>query len=149
MKIRMRLCSACLLGIKCRYDGRSKANKNVIKLAEKEFLVPVCPEQLEDLPTPREALEISEIVSYLGKEFIVFTKTGKDVSENFIIGAEAVLKLAELFHIKEAIFKQRSPSCGAGKIYDGTFSGKEIYGNRITTRLLQKKGITVISEEDL
>jgi uncharacterized protein YbbK (DUF523 family) len=135
------LCSACLLGIGCRYDGKNKENKKVIELAKEKILVPVCPEQLGGLPTPREPAE--------QKGNKVFTKSGKDVSKNFKKGAKEVLKLAKLFKIKEAILKQRSPSCGSGQIYDGTFSDKIKKGNGVTAALLKKNGIKVITEEDL
>lgn len=137
----MKLCSACLLGIKCRYDNKSKPNKKVIELSKKEVLIPVCPEQLGGLPTPRENSERK------GKK--VITISGKDETENFERGAREVLKLAGLFGIKEAIFKQKSPSCGCGQIYDGTFSGKLIKGDGVTTELLKKNGLKVITEEDL
>jgi len=137
----MKLCSACLLGVKCRYNGRDARNKKVMALLKKEILIPVCPEQLGGLPTPREPAEIRE-----GK---VITKSGKDVTENFKRGAEEVLKIAKLFGISEAILKQGSPSCGCGRIYDGTFSGKIIEGDGITATLLKKHGIKVITEEDL
>ncbi|UCD06808.1 MAG: DUF523 domain-containing protein [Candidatus Aenigmatarchaeota archaeon] len=137
----VKLCSACLLGIRCIYDGKDKLDKGVAELSKKEMLIPVCPEQLGGLSTPREYSERKE-----GK---VITESGKDVTENFERGAEEVLKLARLLGIKEAIFKQKSPSCGCGKIYDGTFSGKIIEGDGITTALLKKNGIRVISEEDL
>ena len=135
------LCSACLLGIKCRYDNKSKPNKNVIRLSKEEVLIPVCPEQLGGLPTPREPAEQRD-----GK---VITKFGKDVTQNFKKGAEQVLKIAKLFGIKKAILKQKSPSCGCGKIYDGSFSGRIIKGDGVTTTLLKRNGIKVISEEDL
>lgn len=137
----MKLCSACLLGVKCRYDGKSKPNEKVIELAKKEALIPVCPEQLGGLPTPREPSEIR------GDK--VFNKEGVDVTEQFKKGAEEALKIAKLYDIKEAIFKQRSPSCGCGKIYDGTFSGKLVKGDGITTRLLKNNRIRVVTEEDL
>jgi uncharacterized protein YbbK (DUF523 family) len=137
----MKLCSACLLGIKCRYDGKRKPDKKVLKLAKKEALIPVCPEQLGGLSTPREPQEIK------GRK--VFTVSGKDITKNFKRGAEEALKLAKLFDLKEAILKQRSPSCGCGKIYDGTFSNKLTKGDGLTTALLKKNGIKVITEEDL
>ncbi len=137
----MKLCSACLLGIKCRYDGKSKEDKKVLELAKKEVLIPVCPEQSGGLPTPRESREIR------GEK--VITKSGKNETENHKKGAEEVLRLAKLFGIKEAIFKQRSPSCGCGEIYVGTFSGRIIKGDGVTAALLKKNGIKVISEEDL
>jgi len=137
----MKLCSACLLGINCRYDGKSEPNKKVIELSKKEVLIPVCPEQLGGLPTPREPAEQK------GKK--VLTKSEKGVTENFERGAEQVLKVVKLFGIKEAIMKQRSPSCGCGQVYDGTFSGKIIMGDGVTTVLLKRNGVKVISEEDL
>lgn len=137
----MKICSACLLGIKCRYDGSSALNKKVVALSKKEVLIPVCPEQLGGLPTPREPSEI--------RDRKVFTKSGKDVTENFVSGAEETLMLAKKLGVKEAVFKQNSPSCGCGKIYDGTFSNQLIKGDGITTDLLKKKGIKVISEEGL
>ena len=137
----MKLCSACLLGIKCRYDGKSKLNKKVIALSKREILIPVCPEQLGGLPTPREPSEQK------GKK--VVTKLGKDVTKNFKNGAKEVLKLAKRFNIKEAILKQRSPSCGCGQIYDGTFTGTIIKGDGVTAALLKKNRIKIISEEDL
>lgn len=136
-----KLCSACLLGASCRYDGKSKKSKKVIALARKEILIPVCPEQLGGLPTPREPAEQK------GKE--VFTKSGKRVTKAFRKGAEEVLKLAKQLGVKEAILKQRSPSCGNGRIYDGTFSGTIIKGNGVTAELLKRKGLKVISEEEL
>ena len=135
----MKLVSACLLGIACRYDGKSKPDERVLRLLRKgEILIPVCPEQLGGLPTPRIASEQQ------GEK--VFSKTGYDVTENFLRGAEETLRYAEIYGIKEAILKQRSPSCGSGQIYDGTFSGIIIEGNGVTAALLKRKGIKVRSE---
>ncbi len=89
----MRLCSACLLGVKCRWDGDSRPNKKVINLLKKEILIPICPEQLGGLTTPRESAE------QLKNK--VFTKSGKDVTKNFKKGAEEVLKLAKKQYKKE------------------------------------------------
>ncbi|MEM1589322.1 MAG: DUF523 domain-containing protein [Candidatus Bathyarchaeia archaeon] len=137
----MKLCSACLLGVKCRYNGKSAFNKRVVALLKSEVLIPVCPEQLGGLPTPREPAEI------VGSK--VITRSGTDVTQNFVRGAEETLKIAKLFNIKEAILKQGSPSCGFGRIYNGTFSGKTIKGEGITAALLRKNGIKIITEEDL
>lgn len=137
----MKLCSACLLGVKCRYNGKSALNRKVVALLKAEVLIPVCPEQIGGLPTPREPAEIR------GKK--VITKSGKDVTENFLQGAQQVLKLAKLFGVKEAVLKQGSPSCGCGRIYNGTFSGKTVKGDGVTTALLKKNGVKVITEEDL
>ena len=139
--IKMWIVSSCLLGIPCRFDGQCKLNEKVMKLVRKEILFPVCPEQLGGLPTPREPAE------QRGGQ--VFTISGRDVTENFKKGAEQVLQLAKLLGIAEAILKQKSPSCGCGKIYDGTFSGTVIKGDGVTTVLLKQNGIKVISEEDL
>lgn len=135
------LCSACLLGIKCRYDGQSKPDKKVIALSKKEILIPVCPEQLGGFSTPREQSEI--------KNNKVFTKYNKDVTNNFFRGAQQALKIAKILGIKEAIFKQKSPSCGFGQIYDGTFSDRIVKGDGITTKLLLKNNIKIKTEEDL
>ena len=140
-KFGLKLCSACLLGINCRYDEGNNLNKQVLKLAKKEILIPVCPEILGGLSIPREAAEQK------GKK--VITKSGKDVTEYFKKGAKEVLKIAKLFKAKKAILKQRSPSCGSGKIFDGTFSGKIKKGNGVTTALLKKNKIKIFSEEDL
>jgi len=137
----MKICSGCLLGIRCRYDGNSKPHRKVLEFAKEGTLIPVCPEQLGGLPTPREQTEKSNNK--------IFTISGKDITEYFTKGAEEVLKIAKIFDIKEAILKQRSASCGSGQIYDGTFSGKIIKGNGITADLLIRNGINVISEEDL
>lgn len=137
----IKICSACLLGIRCRFDGESKANEKVVSLSKKEFLIPVCPEQLGGLPTPRDPSE--------QKGSKVVSKSGKDVTKNFKEGAKQVLKIAKLFRVKQAILKQRSPSRGCGQIFDGTFSEKIIKGDGTTASLLKKNGIKVITEEDL
>ncbi len=137
----MKICSACLLGINCRYDGKLKINPKAAALAKKEILIPVCPEQLGGLPTPREAAERR------GRK--VITKSGKDVSKNFRDGAEEVLKIAKLLGVKEAILKQRSPSCGRGLIYDGSFSRTTAKGDGVTAALLEKNGVKVMTEDDL
>ena len=132
------ICSACLMGVKCRYDGKSKANKKVLALVKKVILIPVCPEQLGGQTTPRKDAE--------QKGNRVIEKSGKDVTKYFLAGAKEVLRMAKILGIKKAILKQRSPSCGCGQIYDGTFSGKIIKGNGVTTKLLKKHNIKVFSE---
>lgn len=137
----MILVSACLAGIKCRYDGEDNANQKIIEMVKSGFALPVCPEQLGGLPTPRIPSEIN------GTK--VIDKTGKDVTSNFKKGAKETLRIAKMIDCKKAILKQNSPSCGAGKIYDGTHNGKIIDGDGITTKLLKQKGINIITEEDL
>ncbi len=137
----MRICSACLLGIDCRHDGKTKPNKKVLELAKTETLIPVCPEQLGGLSTPRPATEISDDS--------IITKDGQDISDSFHRGAHETLKIAKLFNIKKAILKTRSPSCGCGKIYDGTFKKRLIKGDGITTKLLKENNIKIITEKEL
>jgi uncharacterized protein YbbK (DUF523 family) len=140
MKKEKILISACFLGINCKYDGTSNKNEKILKLAKDFILIPVCPEILGGLPIPREPVEQK------GKR--VITKSGKDVTKYFEKGAKEVLKIAKILKIKKAILKQRSPSCGSGQIYDGTFSGKIIKGDGVTTKLLKKNKIKVFSEEN-
>jgi len=135
------LVSACLLGVNCKYDGTSNKNEKILKLAKDFILIPVCPEILGGLSIPREPAE------QRGKK--VITKSGKDVTKFFKKGAKEVLKIAKIFKIKKAILKQKSPSCGCGKIYDGTFSGRLVKGDGITTKLLKKNKIKVFTEENL
>ncbi len=130
--------SACLLGVSCRYDGNSKPCREVIALKENYNLIPVCPEIMGGLPTPRLSCEIK------GK--LVVMQDGKNVTKEFEKGAAEVLKLAQMFECKKAVLKENSPSCGCGKIYDGTFSKKLIDGNGITAGLLLKNGIKVFGE---
>lgn len=145
----MKLCSACLLGIKCRYDCKSKPDKRIVDLAKKETLIPVCPEQLGGLPTPRPAQELQGCSGekVLGGEGKVKNIKGKDVTEEFIRGAEQSLMVAELYGIKKFIGKSKSPSCGCGKVYNGSFTGKLAEGDGVTTALFKMKGIKVITEE--
>ncbi len=137
----MILVSACLLGINCKYNGKNNANKKIIRLSERETLIPVCPEQLGGLPTPRIPSEIRG-----GR---VINKEGLDVTDYLERGAKEALAIARIFGISEAILKQRSPSCGSGQIYDGTFSGIVTAGDGITAALLKKNGIKVTSEEEI
>lgn len=137
----MKLCSACLLGLNCRHDGKLKPNEKVMELSKKEKLLPVCPDVLGGLPIPREQMEIVD-----GK---VITKSGRDVTTECIRGAQKVLEIAKAKGIKMAILKQRAPSCGCGEIYDGTFSGGTVKGDGFTAKLLKEKGIEVMTEEDL
>ena len=147
----MKLVSVCLLGVNCRHDGQNKLNEKVMRLAAKEVLIPVCPEQLGGLETPREPMRIiggagSEVLD--GKARVV-NRSGKDVTENLVRGAEEVLRVAKSLGVKEAILKARSPSCGCGKIYSGTFPDRLVEGDGVTAALLKRSGICVITEDDL
>ena len=116
------LVSACLLGTPCRYDGKSKADARVQALVGKYEIVPVCPEQLGGLTTPR-------VPSERRGERVV-TAGGRDVTEAYRRGAEAALALCQQNGCEAAVLKEKSPSCGCGQIYDGTFSRRLIAGGR-------------------
>ena len=140
------LVSACLLGVNCRYDGGSGERKEVLELMKEYNFIPVCPEQLGGMKTPREP---SEITHGNGESVRVMNRLGQDVTDYFKQGAQEVLRLGKLFGCRKAILKERSPSCGHGIIYDGTFSGNTAAGSGVTAMLLEKNGITVTGESDL
>ena len=135
------LVSACLLGIRCRYDGGSKPCGQVLLLGKKHVLIPVCPEQLGGLPTPRIPCEC------IGDK--VIARDGTDRTDAYRTGAEEALKICSLMQCDCAVLKARSPSCGCGKIYDGTFSGVLKEGNGMLAEMLLKQGIRVLTEEEL
>lgn len=135
------LISGCLLGLKCRYDAKEKKLPEIEKLIEVYNLIPVCPEQLGGLPTPR-------IPAERVKDKVI-TQVGVDVTKEYQLGAEEALKIAKLYNCKKAILKEKSPSCGCGKIYDGTFSRNLIVGNGVTADLLLKNGIEVFGESEI
>ncbi len=135
------LVSACLLGVSCRYDGQSKAYPLVEELCRRHEVVPVCPEQLGGLPTPRIPAERQ------GDR--VVTKTGGDVTEQYLRGAAEAVRLAKLLGCTVAILKERSPSCGSGTIYDGTFTGTLTEGYGMAAEALVEAGIHVIGESEI
>lgn len=137
----MILVSSCLVGLSCRYDGTDNKSEAVLKYLEGKQWMPVCPEQMGGLKTPRDPAEIIKDR--------VMTKEGADVTPEFVKGADEVARLARLTGATEAILKSRSPSCGSGKIYDGTFSRVLIPGDGLASRALKKMGLAVRSEEDL
>ena len=135
------LVSACLLGVNCKYSGGNNLCPAVRALTEKYQLIPVCPEQLGGLPTPRLPSE--------RQGELVINKDGRDVTMAFHRGAEEALKIAQELGCKRAVLKSRSPSCGCGRIYDGTFSGTIVPGSGVTAELLRREGYTLYTEEDL
>lgn len=135
------LVSACLLGINCRYDGDSKFMDQLKVLKDKHNLIPICPEIYGGMKTPRPPSEI------IGDR--VLSKTGEDVTDYFKKGAKETLKLAKFFDCQLAILKERSPSCGYGRIYDGSFSGRLVDGNGVSADLLAKNGIKIIGESSI
>ena len=134
------LISACLIGLNCKYDGGNNENSKLVELMKEKDLVPICPEQLGGLKTPRASAE--------RKQEKVITKEGVDVTKEYQKGAEEVLKLAKKLNIKKAILKSRSPSCGIEEIYDGTFSHNLIKKDGVTAELLKKNEIEVISSDE-
>ena len=130
--------SECLRGTPCRYDGKSKKNEAVCALAERFELIPVCPEVLGGLPTPRDPSE------RLGER--VVSCRGADVTQQFEKGAQAALLLAKRYGCTKALMKEHSPSCGSGLIYDGSFSGKLVEGDGCAAELLKAAGVSVVGE---
>lgn len=129
------------MGINCRYNGKSEIVKELEELKNKYNLIPVCPEIYGGLKTPRNPAERVKDK--------VLTNNGEDVTEGYAKGAEEILKLAKFYDCKYAILKERSPSCGFGRIYDGTFSKTTIDGNGVTADLLAKNGVKIIGESKI
>ena len=134
------LVSACLMGCNCRYDGKNCKDERVIQLKDRYFLLPICPEQLGGLPTPRNPSE--------RRDGGVYMNNGINVTAQYEAGASAALMLSKTMCIGKAILKAKSPSCGKGLIYDGTFTGNKIPGNGVTAELLIKNGVEVYTEDE-
>ncbi len=134
------LVSACLLGVNCKYTGGNNYNEKIMEYLSDKEIIPICPEIMGGLPTPRIASE--------RKGNKVINKEGKDVTENFQKGATETLELAKKLGVTKALLKAKSPSCGYKKIYDGTFTDTLIDGNGVTTELLLKNGFEILTEKD-
>ena len=132
------LVSACLLGVKCRYNAVCGMVDGLEELMECAQLIPVCPETLGGLPTPRPPAE------RVGNR--VVNCEGGDVTRPYVEGAQECLKLARIFGAQYALMKERSPSCGAGEIYDGTFSHTRVSGDGVASEMLKQAGIAVYGE---
>jgi len=146
MRKRLILVSACLVGVNCKYNGGNNLKKKIRELVKAGKAIPVCPEQLGGLPTPREPAYLTGDGYYvLKRKAKVLTKSGKDVTLNFLRGAKEVLKLAKLLKIKLAILKARSPSCGLGETY---IRGEVSKGDGVTAALLKRNGIIIYTEEN-
>lgn len=141
----MYLISACLVGVNCKYNGAANLDQDLLKLFMEGQAIAVCPEVLGDLSIPREPCEI---VKADDGSIKVVTKSGKDVTCNFIEGARKTLDICKSAGVDKAILQSRSPSCGYGKIYDGTFGGKLIDGNGLTAQLLSDNGISVLTDKN-
>ena len=141
------LVSACLLGVNCRYDGGNSRDENAINRLKMDELIPVCPEEAGGLSTPRPPVEIvgGDGNDVLDGKAKVMTVDGEDKTEEFLKGARHALELAQSQGATCVILKAKSPSCGCGTIYDGSFSGTLISGDGVTTALLKRHGIEVIT----
>ena len=137
------LVSACLLGVNCRYNGVPVEDRAVTELLKREdiTLIPVCPEQLGGLPTPRKPSE--------RKGDLVVSSEGEDRTEAFTKGAEEALRIAKLYGCEAAVLKERSPSCGNKEVYDGSFTGTLVPGEGVTAELLRRNGVKVFGESKI
>lgn len=142
----MDIASACLVGQKCRYDGQASEDEHVKDLYEQGKVTPVCPEMLAGLTAPRNPCEIvgGDGGGVLRGGAVVVDSGGIDYSAEFIAGANLTLGIAESMGAKRAYLKSKSPSCGCGTIYNGSFSGNLESGDGVTTALLKQKGIKCI-----
>ena len=147
----MILVSACLLGLNTKYNGETNAHSLIRKYSSSGRFIPICPEQLGGLPTPREPMEI---INGNGQEVLlgqcsVQGEHGDEVTSQFIQGANEVLKIVEMVTVTAAILKERSPTCGVNYIYDGSFAHRIIPGQGVTSALLKQHNIPIYSEEGL
>ena len=136
------LVSACLLGLPTRYDGQSRPCEAVLRLAEQHTLIPVCPEQLGGLPTPRPPAERQ-------RDGRVLTRDGRDVTAAYLSGAESALRVAYLARCEAAILKAKSPACGRGFIYDGSFTGQLVRGDGVLAARCLAEGLRVLDEHEV
>lgn len=135
------LVSYCLIGKNCKYDGTNNYSKKVEAFLKDYIPVFICPEEMGGLPTPRVPAE--------RRDNLVITKNNKDVTLEFVRGAEAVLKIAKEHNIKKALLKSHSPSCGTNSIYDGTFTHTLIKRDGVTAELLKKNDIEIITSDEI
>ena len=142
LNLKKLIISACLLGEPCRYDGKSKPCDGIEELKKEYSLIPVCPECLGGLPTPRPPAELQADGRVVNRE-------GIDVTAEYRRGAETVLEMARREDCHVALLKEKSPSCGRGQIYDGSFSGTLTHGNGVCAALLIENGIEVLGESEV
>lgn len=134
--------SACLLGTPCRYDGQQRRNQTVLDAIARLTVIPICPEGAGGLPVPRPPAEAQP-------DGRIVLRDGRDVSEQFALGAARSLERVRESGASVAILKAHSPSCGVGQVYDGTFSGRLRTGDGVATRLLMDAGVSVLDEREL
>lgn len=143
--------SACLVGKACKYDAGHNRNEAVIDFLKKHEWIALCPENLAGLGTPRPRTEIQEGTGaeVLCAKAKVINEHGEDVSAAFVRGAQELLHVCQSENVEAAILKARSPSCGFGTIYDGSFSGRIKKGNGVSAEVLWQQGIAIQTEEDI
>lgn len=134
--------SQCLLGVPCRYDGKSCPNQKVTELQGYHKLIAVCPEAMAGLPIPREPMELNENRRAVSKK-------GVDFTDRLVEQGNAIVSLMEKNNCKKAILKSKSPSCGVGKIYDGSFSKTLVDGDGIVAEIIKKAGFQVVTEDEI
>ena len=145
------LISPCLLGIRTRWDESCDEIEELIQLVKSGQAVFMCPEQLGGLSTPREPAEIERGKSakdVLYGDATVMSITGKDFTDQFVVGAQRILEFCQRMGIEVAILKANSPSCGSQKTYDGSFTDKKIAGKGITAEMLEQNGIKCYNEKN-
>lgn len=147
----MIMVSSCLAGLQVRYNGTHRLDSRIYELVEQNKAIMVCPELLGGFSTPREP---AEIIGGDGEDVLqgkakVVNKSGEDVTDMYIKGAYSTLKQAQEVHAEIIVLKEYSPSCGSSMIYNGEFKGETIVGDGVTTALLKRNGLKVISEEQL
>lgn len=149
----MKIVSACLAGIDCRWNGRNKLNRRIKELVDRREAIVACPEVLGGLPVPRRPAGIYGGLGgdvWNGKASVKEARRGKDVTKYFKRGALKFLEMAESKNIKEAVLKQKSPSCGCGKTWqlDDDFTNRLVNGNGVTAALLKRHDIKIFTEEN-
>lgn len=147
----MILISACLCGVNCKYTGGNNINERACQLLKEGKALPVCPEQLGGLSTPRPAREIKNGTGadVLEGKALVIDPSGDDATQAFIKGAYETLKISKACGATVAVLKERSPSCGKNYIYDGSFCGNKLEGSGVTAELLARNGIKIFTEENI
>jgi len=137
----MIIVSACLAGVECRYNNTSHTIPKIVEMVKTGKAIPICPELLAGLPTPRPPAE--------QRKGSVISENGDNQTSDYLLGSTIALKIALLIDCKKAILKSASPTCGCGTIYDGTFSGRLITGDGLFTKLLKENGIEVCTEKTI
>jgi uncharacterized protein YbbK (DUF523 family) len=140
----MIIVSACLLGENCRYDGKNCFNQEIYEFVKNKKVVKVCPEVFSGFGTPRTPIEIIKYVNNIK----VISKDGKDVTKRIINGCKECFDSLKGENIEYAILKSKSPTCGFGKVYDGSFNGRIINGNGVFAEMLKQNGIKIYNENN-